>query len=109
MNEIAQTHIRSISLAIEKIITDLVFIFDELKYDCKNTDKKNIHTIFTLKRKIININDRIFDIHTRINTLLLFKNNKHVSLPLQTSEFLSQGEVIDEIMKMEFHPQANKK
>lgn len=107
MNANIHTQVRSISLAIEKIITDLVFIFEELKYDYKHADKKNIRTIFTLKRKILNINDRILEIHTRMNTLLLVKKNNHGLQRLEAANFYTRQKVIDEIMNMRFHTKRN--
>lgn len=94
------SQILSITNSIEKIITDLIYIFEELKTGNNQINKKNIHTLFTLKRKLLSINERILEINTRINTLLLTKKEKNIPKELEDDEIVNVEETIQKMLEI---------
>lgn len=72
--------ISEITTTIEKIISDLIYIYEELKHTNEQDKKADIHTIFTVNRKILGINEKFLDVYTQINLLSLMKKNRRQNI-----------------------------
>ena len=92
---------------IERVISDLLSIFELLQknstkntYVTKNVDQVNL----TLKRKILNICDKILELNQFLNHLLLKQDSKNVqqdtSVPIDVNPAASKMECIENILAL---------